>query len=88
MPTFGAHAMIWIADWDRDAGRMAIESAARTGAELIEIPMLHPDRFDAKLARQQLQDNGLKAACSLVLPRERAHANPSASSQGFPASGN
>src|SRR5205823_1691964 len=31
-----------------------------------------PDRFDARLTRQQLADNGLRATCSLVLP-EDAH---------------
>lgn len=70
MPTFGAHAMIWAADWNRESGRLAIEAAARCGADLIEIPMLRPERFDAKLTRQQLSDNGLQAACSLILPRE------------------
>jgi len=81
MPTFGAHAMIWIADWNSAVGKTAIESVARAGADLIEIPLLRPDRFDAELARQQLADNGLQAACSLVLPRE-AHmpAHPEAAS--------
>jgi len=70
MPTFGAHAMIWIADWNSEAGKIAIESAARSGADLIEIPLLRPDRFDAVETRQWLADHRLQAACSLVLPRE------------------
>lgn len=70
MPRFGAHAMIWIGDWTTEAGRHAIESAARAGVDLIEIPMLRPDRFDAAATKRQLADAGLDAICSLVLPSE------------------
>jgi D-psicose/D-tagatose/L-ribulose 3-epimerase len=70
MPTYGAHAFIWIADWNDAAGRTAIESAARAGVDLLEIPLLRPDRFDAPLTRRQLADNGIRATCSLVLPPE------------------
>lgn len=70
MPTFGAHAFIWVGDWTRETGGEAIAGAARCGVEIIEIPMLRPDEFDAALTRRQLDDAGLKAICSLVLPRE------------------
>jgi len=72
MPTYGAHAFVWIGDWNSETGRTAIESAARAGVDLLEIPLLRPDRFDAPLTKQQLVDNGLRAVCSLVLP-EHAH---------------
>jgi D-psicose/D-tagatose/L-ribulose 3-epimerase len=70
MPTIGAHAFIWIGDWQRESGSEAIAAAARCGVDVIEIPMLRPDEFDASLTRRQLDDAGLAAICSLVLPRE------------------
>ena len=70
MPTFGAHAFIWVGDWNRETGGEAIAEAARAGVDVIEIPMLRPDEFDAPLTKRQLDDVGLKAICSLVLPHE------------------
>lgn len=70
MPTFGAHAFIWVGDWTSETGGEAIAAAARTGIDLIEIPMLRPERFDAGLTKRQLEDHGLAAICSLVLPAE------------------
>src|SRR6476659_8494730 len=69
MPTFGAHAFIWVGDWTTETGVQAIESASRAGVNFLEIPLLRPTEFDAALTRKQLADNGLKAACSLGLPR-------------------
>ncbi len=70
MPTFGAHAFIWVGDWTTETGRQAIEAAGRAGVDFLEIPLLRPQEFDAALTRTQLADNGLKAACSLGLPGE------------------
>src|SRR5215212_6587145 len=69
MPNFGAHAFIWISDWNPESGRSAIESAGQAGVDLLEIPLLRPREFDPVLTRQQLVDNGIAAACSLALPR-------------------
>src|SRR4029450_3634220 len=70
MPNFGAHAFIWIADWTTQTGRTAIESARKAGIDFLEIPLLRPAEFDAALTRTQLEDNGLRAACSLALPKD------------------
>jgi len=70
MPTFGAHAFIWVGDWTSESGGEAIAAAARAGVDLIEIPMLRPERFDAALHRRQLDAHGIGAICSLVLPKE------------------
>ncbi len=70
MPTFGAHAFIWVGEWNRESGGRAIAAAARAGVDVVEIPMLKPDEFDAALTRRQLTEAGLTAICSLVLPRE------------------
>jgi len=72
MTRFGAHAFIWQASWDRDAAQAAIEGAARAGLDFIEIPLLRPERFDADLTRQLLDDAGLAATCSLGLPADAA----------------
>lgn len=69
MPTFGAHAFIWVGDWTTETGKQAIEAASKAEVELLEIPLLRPAEFDAALTRKQLADHGLKPACSLGLPR-------------------
>jgi D-psicose/D-tagatose/L-ribulose 3-epimerase len=70
MPTFGAHAFIWVGDWTTESGGEAIAAAGRSGVDLIEIPMLRPERFDAPRHKAQLEEAGLGAICSLVLPPE------------------
>ena len=73
MPTFGAHAFIWIGDWTAETGSQAIAAAGRSGVDLIEIPMLKPDEFAAARHRAELDAAGLSSVCSLVLPPD-AHA--------------
>ncbi len=77
MPTFGAHAFIWIGDWSSESGGTAISAAGQAGLDLIEIPMLRPERFDADLTKRQLDEAGVSAICSLGLPAEvHMPANP------------
>lgn len=68
MPTFGAHAFIWVGDWTTESGGQAIAAAGRSGVDAIKIPMLRPDRFDAPRHKAELEEAGLTAICSLVLP--------------------
>ncbi len=68
MPRFGAHAFLWIDDWTAVKGDQAIDAAAATGFDFIEIPMLRPDAFDAAHHRKVLGDAGIAATVSLVLP--------------------
>ncbi len=68
MPSFGAHAFLWIADWNVEAGNRAIRAAGAAGFDFIEIPLLRPQEFDAKAHKQVLADAGLTATGSLVLP--------------------
>lgn len=70
MPKFGAHAFLWIADWNLEAGNRAIRAAGATGFDFIEIPMLRPKEFDAKAHKQALADAGIGATASLVLPND------------------
>lgn len=73
MPRFGAHAFVWIGDWTPESGDAAIAAAAAAGFDFLEIPLLHPDRFDAERHRAALRDAGIGATCSLGLPAP-AHA--------------
>ncbi|WP_119070008.1 sugar phosphate isomerase/epimerase family protein [Aggregatilinea lenta] len=73
MPKFGAHAFVWIPDWNTEMGNQAIAEAAKAGCDFIEIPILRPDDFDAAAHKKALKDAGIEAAASTVLPRD-AHA--------------
>jgi D-psicose/D-tagatose/L-ribulose 3-epimerase len=66
---YGAHAFVWIGEWTTDAGNHAIAEAGKIGFDLIEIPLIKPDIFDAASHRAALKQAGISAACSLALPR-------------------
>ena len=46
-----------------------IEQAAHAGLDFIEIPMLHPETFDARRHRRHLEAVGLACVTSLGLPK-------------------
>jgi D-psicose/D-tagatose/L-ribulose 3-epimerase len=73
MPNYGAHAFVWIGEWNTDDGNHAIKQAGEVGFNFIEIPLLKPGEFDAASHRAALDAAGIGATCSLVLP-EDAHA--------------
>lgn len=68
MPNFGAHAFIWVGEWNAETGLEAIKQAAAAGVDFLEIPLLKPAEFDAALTKRQLAEHGVQGACSLVLP--------------------
>jgi len=68
MVKFGAHAFVWIGEWTTGAGNHAIAEAGRVGFDLIEIPLLDPDNFDAAAHRAALDRAWIACTCSLVLP--------------------
>jgi D-psicose/D-tagatose/L-ribulose 3-epimerase len=70
MPQYGAHAFVWIGEWDTESGNHAIEQAGKVGFGFIEIPLLDPDNFDAASHREALRKAGIGATCSLVLPAD------------------
>lgn len=70
MPDYGAHAFLWIGGWDRASGDRAIRNAAETGFDFIEIPVLDPSRFDAAAHRATLDEAGIGATVSLILPKD------------------
>lgn len=63
----GCHASVWTGNFD-DAGlQLAIERTAAAGFDLIEIPLMDPDRADSSAVRQMLDGAGLAATASLGL---------------------
>ena len=68
MIKLGIHAFVWNGTWTTETGNQAIRATAREGFDLIEIPLLDPDTFDAASHRRTLQEEQLEATCSLVLP--------------------
>ena len=70
MPTYGAHAFVWIGDWNTESGNQAIAGAGQVGFDFIEVPLLKPETFDAASHRAALKAAGIEATCSLVLPRD------------------
>lgn len=68
MIRFGIHAFVWNGTWTTETGNAAIRASAREGFDLIEIPLLDPDAFDAASHRATLRAEGLEATCSLALP--------------------
>ncbi len=69
-PRFGAHAFLWIDEWNIDKGNLAIEAAGKAGFDFIEIPLLRPDEFDPLAHRPALDTAGIGATASLVLPND------------------
>jgi len=69
MPTYGAHAFLWVGEWTKESGNRAIAAAAACGFDFIEIPLLEPRAFEATAHRQVLRDAGIEASASTVLPK-------------------
>lgn len=68
MVKFGAHAFVWIGDWTTESGNGAIRAAASAGCDFVEIPLLDPKVFDIAAHRSVLEECGLEATFSTVLP--------------------
>jgi D-psicose/D-tagatose/L-ribulose 3-epimerase len=68
MPKFGAHAFLWIDEWTSEKGNLAIEAANKAGFDLIEIPILEPDKFFPEAHKDILAGANLVVAGSAVLP--------------------
>lgn len=69
MIRYGAHAFVWLGDWDTASGNDTIRRAAETGFDFLEVPLLRPDAFDARSHRRVLEEAGIGATVSLALPR-------------------
>jgi len=68
MVKFGVHSFVWVGEWDTDNGNYAIQKSGEAGYDIIEIPMLKPEEFDASSHKAALKKAGLEPTCSLALP--------------------
>jgi D-psicose/D-tagatose/L-ribulose 3-epimerase len=63
----GIHAGVWVGDWSDASARFAIESSARAGYDLIEIPAVDPRVVDVQHTVRLLAENHIDAVVSLAL---------------------
>jgi D-psicose/D-tagatose/L-ribulose 3-epimerase len=70
MIRFGMHASLWAQSWTREGAELAITEAARYGLDLIEIPLLEPDKVDVSHSRLLFERHGVACTASLGLPLE------------------
>ncbi len=63
----GAHALVFSGTFDEAGLRRSIEGTKRAGFDLIEIPLMDVEGFDAELAGRMLRDNDLAVTASLGL---------------------
>jgi D-psicose/D-tagatose/L-ribulose 3-epimerase len=70
MIRFGMHASLWAQSWTREGAELAITEAARYGLDLIEIPLLEPDKVDVAHSRALFEKHGVAFTASLGLPPE------------------
>ncbi|MGD0187201.1 MAG: sugar phosphate isomerase/epimerase [Roseiarcus sp.] len=70
MIRFGMHASLWAPSWSREGAELAVSEAARYGLDVIEIPLLEPDKVDVAHSRELFRKHGVAATASLGLPEE------------------
>ena len=70
MNALGLHAMVIAVGGDASATRHAADVAARTGYDLLELPILDPTSLDAAAVNAAAADNGLQLATSLGLTHD------------------
>lgn len=68
MNKFGSHAYLWIDEWTTEKGNYAISATAKAGFDLIEMPLLKPQEFDAAAHKKALAEAGIEGTTTLVLP--------------------
>lgn len=70
-PTFpnplGVHALVWTGGWSEPECRAACVGTAKTGYDLVEIPLLDPSSVDPDMTRRVLAEHDLRATTSLGL---------------------
>lgn len=67
---FGAHAFVWVGEWNEQSSQKVIDGASRAGLDFVEIPLLRPEHFDGEQTRRMLTEAGLTATFSLGLPAD------------------
>jgi D-psicose/D-tagatose/L-ribulose 3-epimerase len=67
----GMHASLWAATWTREAAELAVPEAAEHGLEIIEYPLLEPEKIDAPHSRKLFEKYGIEPTASLCLPEDK-----------------
>jgi D-psicose/D-tagatose/L-ribulose 3-epimerase len=70
MVKFGAHSFLWIDEWTTEKGNYAIKATGRLGFDLVEMPLLKPQEFDAAAHKKALAETGIEGTTTLALPAE------------------
>ena len=68
MNILGLHTFAFAPQWEIERIEPHIEQAKEFGVRLIEIPIIRPQRFDARRGRAFADRWGLELACSTSLP--------------------
>jgi D-psicose/D-tagatose/L-ribulose 3-epimerase len=69
--SIGMHASLWAAAWTREAAELALPEASEHGLEIIEFPLLEPDKIDAPHSRKLFEKYGIEPTTSLCLPEDK-----------------
>jgi len=65
---FGVHTSMWTMKWDREGAERAVKAAVDYKMDFLEIALLDAPSVDAAHTRKLLEDNEMRAVCSLGLP--------------------
>lgn len=63
----GCPGLVWTGEYDADGIRRAVAQTSSAGFDLIEFPLMDPATFDARAAREALDEHGIVATGSLGL---------------------
>jgi len=66
----GCHASVWTGEFDDVGVALAIDKTAAAGFDLIEIPLMDPDKADPTAVRRMLEEAGLAVTASLGLSEQ------------------
>ncbi len=66
----GCHASVWTGEFDDVGVGLAIDKTAAAGFDLIEIPLMDPDKADPTAVRRMLDEAGLAVTASLGLSEQ------------------
>lgn len=64
---FGIHALALVPAFDTDQALVAVETAAKVGYDVLELPLFDPGAADLRTLRKALERAGLGVTCSLGL---------------------
>ena len=61
------HASLWGPAWTRETAELAVSEASKHGLQIIEVPLLEPDRIDAAHSRKLFDKYAIEPTASLCL---------------------